>query len=267
MNKLIHFTKTDKIKFDKPQLEFPKLGDDIQLISDSSNIYEQLLKLDVEYVIFGIHENVGAFANRYNTGSYNLWKSIIKVLLNTKKSNLNTSDRFTILGFLDFSEEIEEITNLDINKFNNIKKARKLVSEIDKSVTQVIHDIVKAGKKPILVGGGQNNAYGCIKGTALALNQSVNAVNLDFRADFGLEEGRHNGNGFAYAFAEGFLNKYFVFGLKEINISDYIFKRISKLKKRVQFNTFESIKIRKELNLKDENKLALEFVSDSPYGV
>ena len=64
MNKLIHFSKVDINKFLKPELESNSIGETIQSVPDSSNIYEDLLKLDVDYVILGIHENIGAFANR-----------------------------------------------------------------------------------------------------------------------------------------------------------------------------------------------------------
>ena len=65
--------------------------------------------------------------------------------------------------------------------------------------------IIKAKKIPIIVGGGHNNAYGIIKGSALALNKKINVLNIDAHADFRPLEGRHSGNGFSYAFHEGFI--------------------------------------------------------------
>lgn len=267
MNKLIHFSKVDINKFLKSELESNSIGETIQSVPDSSNIYEDLLKLDVDYVILGIHENIGAFANRFVTDGKSLFKPILKALLNKHSTQEESLNHLAILGYLDFSKEIEAISNLNIKKFSDVKKARKLVQVIDSYVTKYIHDIIKAGKIPIIIGGGQNNAYGCIKGCSLAINKPINIINLDYYADFGREEGRHNGNGFSYAFSEGFLNKYFIQGLKEVNLSDFIFKRIFRLKKRIQYNTLESIKLRKEIGWRKSLKKSEKFINESPFGI
>jgi formiminoglutamase len=48
------------------------------------------------------------------------------------------------------------------------------VKKIDKDVSHIIFNIIKLGKIPIIIGGGHNNAYGNIKGSALAKeNQSM----------------------------------------------------------------------------------------------
>jgi arginase family enzyme len=40
--------------------------------------------------------------------------------------------------------------------------------------------------------------------------KTINAINFDAHSDFRILEGRHSGNGFSYAYEEGFLKKYFV---------------------------------------------------------
>ena len=141
-----------------------------------------------------------------------------------------------------------------------------MVSKIDEAVSFLVSQIVSAGKIPIIVGGGHNNAYGNIKGTALALKQSINAINFDAHHDFRAEEGRHSGNGFSYAFAEGFLKRYFIFGLHENYTSDRIFKTLKKIK-FIKHNTFESIAIRKELKFKTELQRVLDHLGEDPYGL
>jgi formiminoglutamase len=56
-----------------------------------------------------------------------------------------------------------------------------------------------------------------LKGVSRALKifQGVQAVNCDPHADFRPREGRHSGNGFSYAYHEGYLKRYFVLGLHE----------------------------------------------------
>jgi formiminoglutamase len=42
----------------------------------------------------------------------------------------------------------------------------------------ILFNIIKLGKIPIIIGGGHNNAYGNIKGSALAKGK-LNAINFD----------------------------------------------------------------------------------------
>ena len=129
-----------------------------------------------------------------------------------------------------------------------------------------MYQVVNAGKTPIIIGGGHNNSYGNIKGTSLAKNSAINVINFDAHTDFRPEEGRHSGNGFSYAFAEGFLKNYFIFGIHENYTSDRIFKTMNKLK-QIQFNTFEAIKIRRDFKFRAEMQKALDFVSGNSFGI
>ena len=78
------------------------------------------------------------------------------------------------------------------------------MKKIDKEVSHVICNIIKQAKIPIIIGGGHNNSYGNIKGLALSKGKPVNAINFDAHTDFRIMEGRHSGNGFTYAFEDGF---------------------------------------------------------------
>lgn len=266
MDKLVIFNKSDLKSLVKKRPDESKFGEHVKLFSNVQSIYEQLKTLDVQYVIFGVPEDIGVFANFGNSGTYRAWNASIKILLNTQNSKLNAANKVAILGYLDFYEERDSIKSLDQNNNKDIEKAKAVVTKIDSYVSKIIHDIVKAGKKPIVIGGGHNNAYGNLKGTSLALNKPVNAINFDAHTDFRKEEGRHSGNGFSYAFTEGFLNKYFVFGLHENYTSQNIIDKMNKLK-NVKYNTFEAIEIRKELKFKSEMNLALDFINKDPFGI
>ena len=80
-------------------------------------------------------------------------------------------------------------------------------------------------------------------------------------------EGRHSGNGFSYAYEEGFLKKYFIFGLHENYTSKSVLDIIKKIEDRVQYNTYDSINIRKEKEFNREMLKALEFVNTDPFGI
>lgn len=266
MKKLILFTNADKNKLVNKRSDESKFGDHVQLITETCNIYEQLDNLDVDYVLFGIPEDVGVFANYGKSGTSKAWNETIKVLLNMQCNPFSIPHKLAILGHLDFTEELKLLEQLNQKKGSDIKIARTLVAQIDKQVTQLVCDIVRAGKKPIIIGGGHNNAYGNIKGTSLALKKPINVINLDTHTDFRPEEGRHSGNGFTYAFNQGFLDKYFVFGIHENYIPQNVLFKINTISS-IDFNTFEALEIRKDLKFKAELNRALNHVSGKAYGI
>ncbi|TDU39924.1 formiminoglutamase [Gelidibacter sediminis] len=265
MNKLVLFNIDDLNRFLKKRPHESKFGEHIKLISNTTNIYESLTTLDVNYVIFGIPEDIGVFANYGNRGTAKAWEATLKVLLNIQSNVHTKANKVLVLGHLDFSKEMDKINHLD-NSDKNIAKARKLTEKIDRHVTELVHTIVSAGKKPIIIGGGHNNAYGNIKGSALAFKKPINVVNFDAHSDFRKEEGRHSGNGFSYAYAEGFLKNYFIFGLHENYTSNLIFKTLDKFK-ALKYNTFEALTIRKDKKFKAELTRAEKHVAEKPFGV
>ncbi|MEZ4803050.1 MAG: formimidoylglutamase [Gelidibacter sp.] len=266
MDKLILFKNDDLKSLLKNRTNESKFGEHVQLATDFNNIYDWLSTLDVNYVVFGIKEDIGVFANYGNTGTARAWEATLKVLLNIQSNAFTNPNKVLILGHLDFSKEMEKLKTYNQTSKKDINKARKKVAQIDVHVTHLVHQIVKAGKIPIIIGGGHNNAYGTIKGTALTLKKPINVVNFDAHSDFRPEEGRHSGNGFSYAYAEGFLKNYFIFGLHENYTPDIIFKRLDKFR-TIKYNTFEAISIRNENTFKSELSRASDFVSKKPFGI
>lgn len=266
MDKLVLFNNSDLKKLLNKRTGESKFGEHITVLSSISNIYDELKILDVTHVIIGLPEDVGVFANYGISGTYNTWNTVIKYLLNIQNNDFISAEKILILGHLDFSAEMNKVLTLNQSKKKDILKARKLVNKMDSHVTFLIEQIVSAGKKPIIIGGGHNNAYGNIKGCALAFGNAINVVNLDAHTDFRSEEGRHSGNGFSYAFAEGFLNNYFIFGIHENYTPQKILKSLNKLKS-IQYNTFEALEIRNDLKFKKELLRALEHVSNKPFGI
>ena len=264
MQNLNLFTLKDRDTILKVRKGESKFGEHIQLLSNLTNIYDDIVNLDVDYVLFGISEDIGVYANHGKTGTYKAWEATIKVLLNIQSNSKTNAKRILILGHLDYTED-RKLVDLKPTK-KNISKARALVKSIDKDVTHLVSSIVKAGKKPIVIGGGHNNVYGNIKGTALAKNGKINVVNFDAHTDFRAEEGRHSGNGFSYAYAEGFLKNYFIFGLHENYTSEKLFKTLNKLK-QVKYNTYEAIEVRNELDFNSELETALTHVSNKSFGI
>ncbi|GAA4270191.1 formimidoylglutamase [Hyunsoonleella aestuarii] len=266
MDNLVLFNNATRNKLLNKRSGESKFGQHVQVLTSISNIYEQLKNLDVKYVIFGLPEDIGVFANHGKRGTAKAWSATLKVLLNIQSNQFTRANNALILGHLDFTNEMLAVSRLNSSRKKDVLRARKLVNNIDDSVTHLINQIVLAGKKPIIIGGGHNNAYGNIKGTALALGKKINVVNLDAHSDFRDKEGRHSGNGFSYAFDEGFINKYFIFGLHENYTSDKVFKVLNKTK-QILYNTFEDLEIRKKTKFKYELQRASEHVGDDYFGI
>lgn len=266
MDKLVVFDHLTVNKLLSKRSGESKFGEHVQLLTNVSNIYESIKNLDVKYVIIGLPEDVGVFANYGKSGTSNAWKAAIKVLLNTQSNIYTKAKEVLLLGHLNFEEELLELSKLNQTKINDVIRARKLVESIDKEVSDLVGKIVNAGKIPIIIGGGHNNAYGNIKGTSLALKHPINAINFDAHTDFRKQEGRHSGNGFSYAFEEGFLGKYFIFGLHENYTSQNILDRLNS-DPAIAYNSYEAIEVRKELKFKSEMQRALKYISDKPFGI
>lgn len=264
MQNLKLFSEKEKKQFLKKRKGELKFGQHIKYLTNFNNIQHAIENLEIDYVIFGICEDIGVYANQGKTGTKKAWEATLNVLLNIQSNTFTKANRVLILGCLTYKEQ-QKITKLEPEK-QTISKARSLVETIDNDVSYLVSSIVKAGKTPIIIGGGHNNAYGNIKGTALANVEKINVVNFDAHTDFRAEEGRHSGNGFSYAFSEGFLEHYFVFGLHENYTSDELFKHLN-TNKYLKYNTYEAIAIRNELDFKTELELALNHVSDKKFGI
>ncbi|WP_299130826.1 formimidoylglutamase [uncultured Winogradskyella sp.] len=264
MKNLVLFTSKDRDSLTKVRNRESKFGEHIQLIPNLTTTYDDIVNLDVDYVLFGIKEDIGIYANQGITGAYNAWQATIKILLNTQYNLFNQPKKVLVLGHLDYSMERKIVEEKATKK--NITKARRLVEAIDKDVTYMVATIVKAGKIPIIIGGGHNNAYGNIKGLSLAKNDKANVVNLDAHTDFRDKEGRHSGNGFSYAYNEGYLKNYFVFGLHENYTSDKIFKTLTQLK-CIKYNTYEALEVRNDIEFLSELEIASQHVSNKPFGI
>ena len=265
MDKLVLFNNSKNKLLNKRTGE-SKFGEHVKILSSITSIYEQLENLDVTHVVLGLPEDVGVFANHGKTGASKAWDATLKVLLNIQSNEFTKANKVLILGHLDFSEEQLAVSKLNSSRKKDVLKARKIVTKIDEYVSHAIHQIVLTGKKPIIIGGGHNNAYGNIKGSSLALKKAVNVINLDAHSDFRDDDGRHSGNGFSHASAEGFLANYFIFGLHENYTSDKILKTLNN-SKTIKYNTFDALIVRNELKFKKELERASKHVANTDFGI
>ena len=267
MEKLIPFSLSDLSKITDHRIGEVKFGEKMITVPKGENPIEFIKLCDAKYVIVGIPEDVGVRANFGRPGTSSAWQSAIRSIANIQHNRFCKGNQIIILGAIDVSEEMELAKNLDFHNTEHKKQLNALVEKIDKDVVHIITSIIKCGKTPIIIGGGHNNAYGNIKGTALGIGKPINVINFDAHSDFRILEGRHSGNGFSYAFEEGFLKKYFIFGLHENYTSKNVLDNLKKLEDRVNFNTYDEIKVRQQKNFEQELNTAYEFIKNDIYGI
>ena len=267
MEKLIPFTINDLAKVTNHRSGEIKFGEKMLTIPKGMDIAQFLKTCEAKYVLFGIPEDIGVRANFGRPGAASAWECAIASIANIQHNRFCKGSQILVLGRLNVCEEMKEVEHLDFNDIDDRSKLSQLVEKIDKEVSHIIFNIIKAGKTPIVIGGGHNNSYGNIKGTALAKGKPINAINFDAHSDFRILEGRHSGNGFSYAYEEGFLKKYFIFGLHENYTSKSVLDIIKKIEDRVRYNTYDSINIRKEKNFNQELIQAAHFIQNDFYGV
>ena len=236
-----------------------KFGEKVGLIGSS----EELRDHKANFVLFGIPEDIGVRANYGKAGAASAWESCLQALLNAQDNLFNHPEDLLVLGSVDCSEENEKAFNLEPSDPNYYQKLGNLVDMVDKEVALTVESILRAGKVPIIIGGGHNNAYGNIKGAATALNSPINVLNLDAHTDLRQLEHRHSGNGFSYALDRGYLQKYAVFGLHQNYTPQYIFEQLLD-SDNLKFNLFEDLQNEDKLSEFDQ---ALDFVGSSKFGL
>lgn len=244
-----------------------KLGEKILTIPEGEDCFEFIEKCDAQFVIFGIPEDIGVQANYGRKGTAVAFESALKNLVNLQHNKFCKGSSIVILGSLQVAHFMKEAENLQVTVKEDRKRLYEIVGLIDKEVSHIVHQIVSSKKIPIIIGGGHNNAYGNIKGLALAKGKPVNAINFDAHTDFRMLEGRHSGNGFSYAFEDGFLKNYFVFGLHESYVSKSVFLQLKSLSERVKYVTYEDIAVRNEKNFATSMTQALQFIKEDAYGI
>jgi formiminoglutamase len=267
MEKLIPFHITDLAKITNHRSGEIKFGEKMMTVPKDADIPKFLKHCEARYVLLGIPEDIGVRANFGRPGTASAWESAIKSIANIQFNRFCKGNELLVLGQIDVADEMAEIEHLDFQNIADRKKLSDTVVKIDKEVAHIICTIVKAGKIPIVIGGGHNNSYGNIKGAALAKGKPVNAINFDAHSDFRILEGRHSGNGFSYAYEEGFLHKYFIFGLHENYTSKKVLSIIKKIHHRVRYNTYDEIAIRAQKNFEHEMEKAHDFIKEEPYGI
>lgn len=237
-----------------------KLGEKVKFISG----IEQLRESPAQFVLFGIPEDIGVLANYGQAGTSGAWNACLSSLLNVQDNDFIPSEKIMLLGEVDPSVEMEKASNLESSDPNYFVKLGELVEQIDEVVSATVRLIIEAGKIPIIIGGGHNNAYGNLQGSSRALNSSVNVLNIDAHTDLRRLEHRHSGNGFSYARRDKHLKKYTVFGLHPNYTPQYIFEEMDGTAD-MEYFLFDEIETEEEIL--ENFRRCIRFINTGKFGL
>ncbi len=242
-----------------------KLGQNVAYYPHEVISTDDLKQSPARFVLLGIPEDIGVRANYGIGGAHTAWRPALRALLNLQQNQFLKGEDILILGAFDIAE----------NKVTDVTELRKAVTEIDDLVYPIIQTIVAAGKTPIVIGGGHNNCFPIIKGASLALQTTVDVLNIDAHADLrNPNEGRHSGNGFSTAIKDGFLDQYRILGLQQNYITEAQQQFISQNKAIKAFYFDDLLAYQQDLQVSTEmllngtkRPLGLEIDLDSISGV
>ena len=263
MSLLKIYSEKDIASFIKKRAGETKFGEKVAFVKT----LEDLKNHPAKYVLLGIPEDIGVRANYGNPGTSKAWEAFLGSLLNIQHNHLTNAENVILLGEIDSDTQMKQAENISKEENHYTEELGELVTQIDHKVSEVIKAIVEAGKFPIIIGGGHNNSFGNLKGTSEALQKPINCINFDAHTDFRALEHRHSGNGFSYAFVDGYLKKYFVFGLHRNYTSEAVFNSIKKNSERVKFNFFEDISVKQKLTFSEALKEAEDFCCNENFGI
>ncbi|MEO9256821.1 MAG: arginase family protein, partial [Crocinitomicaceae bacterium] len=128
-----------------------------------------------KYVIVGVSEDIGPQANLGRDGAKAGFDAFLSVWLNMQSNRFFDAKDCLVLGKLKVDSDTKDI-----------EKLRSIVSVIDDELVPIFEKIFMAGKIPIVIGGGHNNAYPIIKAYHKVFQKKMKIVNLDPHADFRL---------------------------------------------------------------------------------
>ncbi|MES2003422.1 MAG: formimidoylglutamase [Bacteroidota bacterium] len=267
------YNKHDVLSLTRIRRFETKLGERLQVLADPHAIEASLQNSSASFVLLGIPEDIGVKANMGIGGTDSAWLSFLQAFLNVQSNDFFEGSHILLLGHFDFSD-MEKLIEQNAHGFDEKLEAyRHAVTAIDDEVEQLIHIITQNKKIPIVIGGGHNNSYPCIKGAAKGFYKAgllpiaqINAINLDAHADFRPMEGRHSGNGFSYAEADGYLEKYCVLGLHENYLPQNVWMDMVN-NPFVDCITFEDIFLHEKRTFLQAVGHATAFTSDTLCGI
>jgi formiminoglutamase len=267
------YTKQDILSLVKLRRFETKLGERVHVLGDGNDVAESIKGLASKYVLLGVPEDIGVQANYGTAGTSTAWISFLQSFLNIQSNDFLVGEELAVIGHFDFGDIQYLIDKNAHDQEEKVEAYRHAVNAIDEELEGLVKAVVAAGKIPIVIGGGHNNAYPLIKGAAKGLHQAqliplaqVNCINLDAHTDYRPVEGRHSGNGFRYAEEDGYMQKYCVIGVHENYLPQNVWVDIVN-NPFIDMITFEDIFIHEKRSFRQAVSHAIQFTDDNYNGI
>jgi formiminoglutamase len=273
MKHLKIYNKQDILSLTKIRRFETKVGERLHTLKADASLETSIEQSPARYVLVGIPEEIGVKANHGNGGTETAWIPFLQSFFNVQSNDFFSGDDILMLGHFDFGDLKWLIDNNAHGYEEKIDAYRHAVITIDEEVENLIKLITSFNKIPIVIGGGHNNAYPLIKGSAKGLHKAglipmpqINAINLDAHTDYRPSEGRHSGNGFRYAEEDGYLQKYCAIAVHENYLPQNVWMDIVN-NPFIDFITYEDIFIHEKRNFIQAVAHATGFTEDNFTGV
>jgi len=273
MQHLKIYNKQDILSLTRLRRFETKIGERLQVIGDAKNIEQSIAQSNAKFVLAGVPEDMGVKADLGMGGADTAWVPFLEAFFKIQSNDFFEGSEVLLVGHFDFSQMANLIENNAQSKEEKIEAYRHAINTVDDEVEKLVKIITEHKKIPIIIGGGHNNSYPCIKGAAKGLYKAgvipiaqINAINLDAHADFRPLEGRHSGNGFRYADEDGYLEKYCVIGLHENHIPQNVWMDIVN-DPFIDVITFEDIFLHEKRSFIQAVSHATGFTEDTYCGI
>ena len=184
--------------------------------------------------LVGVPEDIGVRANLGAPGARRMWRTFLPRFLNMQSNAFLDGASIAVAGCVEVRDLRRATKGIDATvggprlRAEALATLRTAVAELDGRVASVVHAVRLAGLVPVVVGGGHNNAYGILAGCARAAGRAMGCANVDLHADLRPREGRHSGNAFTYAKADGHLGRYAIVGMSEAYATQAIVEAIER---------------------------------------
>jgi formiminoglutamase len=200
------------------------------------DLLKQKTDSEGDYIFLLIPEDIGVRANGGRPGAANNSSFFYKAISAIQVNEFIPAEKF---GWSEvIVSDLQELSQKYLYPENK-DELRSLVEQVDKRVFEVVKNIIKKGKTPLILGGGHNNAYPLLKALSAVNKEEIHALNLDPHPDCRNLEGRHSGNSFSYAKENGFLKNYAVLGMHENGLNEESLKKFTS-NPNWQYFSFES---------------------------
>ncbi len=266
------YNKTDIFSVTHIRKFETKLGEIVQC-GNGSDLEDAISSTQAPYVIIGIPEDIGVKANNGIGGADSCWFSFLDSFLNIQSNDFLSGEQIFVAGHFDFTKVKNLINANAATNEEKMEAYRHAVNMIDDEVEEIVKIISQHKKIPIIVGGGHNNAYPAIKGSAKGLFKAdllqlaqINCINLDTHADYRPLEGRHSGNAFRYADEDGYLKKYCMVCIHENYLQQNTLMDIVS-SPFIECITYEDIFIREKKNFIQAVSHATSYTDDEYTGI